>query len=84
MLLGSVARQELNSGHPDIPGYQQEYTGYQAGNPAPYQPANVAGYRPYSGSSQPANYFAPGTNVYYGHPINNPPPAPDAQSGNNH
>lgn len=92
LFLASVARQGLNAGNADIPEYRQEYTGYQAGNPAPYQPANVAGYRPYSGASQPANYFPPGTNVYYGHPMNNPPPPPPpppaapapAQSGNNY
>ena len=69
-------------------GYQPgNAAGYQPGNAAGYQPGNAAGYRPYSGPAQPVNYFAPGTNVYYGHPMNNPPaqpPGPAVQGGNNY
>jgi hypothetical protein len=77
LFLNYQSRQGLNISNPENPVYQPGY-----GNPQGYNPGN--GYQPYSGPAQPVNYFAPGTNVYYAHPMNNPPPGPPAQGGNHY
>jgi hypothetical protein len=75
----SVVQHQLAGDNPDVPPGQraQAYqSGYQGGLQPGYQSGYQPGYQPVQQpypQGQAVNYFAPGSNVYYGSPMNNNP-----------